>query len=137
MTASIDVYRSVSVGTASPRHVIIKLYGTAIRDLDQATAILVSGGDASETLTQAQAIVGGLMSALDFEAGDLAKKLLSLYLFVLDRTQESLAAGKDTGLRDAAQVLRTLKSAWEEMPADEARQASRPREASSGLNLRG
>jgi flagellar protein FliS len=137
MTASIDVYRSVSVGTASPRHVIIKLYATAIRDLEEATAILKAGGDASEALTRTQAIVGGLMSALDFDAGDLAKKLLSLYLFVLDRTQESLARESDAGLADAGKVLHTLMTAWEQMPASEARQASRPLEATPGFNLRG
>jgi len=137
MTASIDVYRSVSVGTTSPRHVIIKLYATAIRDLERATGILGRGGNASEPLTRAQAIIGGLMSALDFEAGEMARNLLRIYLFVLDRAHESLASSKDAGLEDAARVLRPLLSAWEEMPADEARNASRPLAATSALNLRG
>jgi flagellar secretion chaperone FliS len=137
MTASIDVYRSVSVGTASPRLVIIKLYATAVRDLEEATGILAAGGDATDPLKRAQAIVGGLMSALDFDAGDLAKQLLSLYLFVLDRTHESLTKGVDAGLAEATRVLHTLQTAWEEMPASEARQATRPREATPGFNLRG
>ncbi|MBZ0268698.1 flagellar protein FliS [bacterium] len=137
MTASIDVYRSVSVGTTSPRHVIIKLYATAIRDLEEATGILGRGGDASEPLTRAQSIIGGLMSALDFEAGEMAKNLLQLYLFVLDRVHESQVSGKDAGLAASVKVLQPLLSAWEEMPAEEARNASRPLAATPGLNLRG
>ncbi|GJM45253.1 MAG: hypothetical protein DHS20C21_20950 [Gemmatimonadota bacterium] len=133
MSASIDAYRSINVGTANPRDVIVKLYSTAARSLREAEAALAAGQRADEPLTKVQTIVGGLMSALDFDAGDLSKKLLNLYLFVLDRVQESAASSKDVGLADARSVLETLQAAWEEMPAG----AARPKEASLGLNFRG
>jgi flagellin-specific chaperone FliS len=136
MSASIDVYRSVSVGTASPRRVIIKLYETAVRNLEEAERALASGGNAAEPLRKTHMIVGGLMSALDFEAGEMAKRFLNLYLFVLDRLHESSASGADAGLADARKVLSTLLSAWEAMPAEASRPPGRPLET-SGLNLRG
>lgn len=136
MTASIDIYRSVSVGTASPRHVILKLYETAIRNLDEADRILADNGNATEPLRKTHLIVGGLMSALDFEAGEMARRLLNLYLFVLDRVQTSSASGRSEGLADARKVLGTLLSAWQEMPPEASRPAGRSCDSSS-LNLRG
>jgi len=137
MSASIDVYRSINLGTAHPRDLIVKLFSTAVRGLREAETALAGGEKADEPLNRVQAIVGGLMTALDFEAGELPRKLLNLYLFVLDRVHESTAASRDVGLAEARTVLETLLSAWEEMPAEAARQATRPPEASPGLNLRG
>jgi len=136
MTASIDAYRSVNVGTCSPRQVVLRLYRTAVRRLEEAESILAANGDASVPLHTVHEIVGGLLSALDFGAGDLSRRLLSLYLFVLERLDETRAGGRDAGLADARKVLATLLSAWEAMPAEEARAAERAPEK-TGLSLRG
>jgi flagellin-specific chaperone FliS len=136
MTASIDVYRNINVQTASPRQVILKLYALAIRSLSEAESALREGRSAKEPLQTTHQVVGGLMAALDFDAGDgeLPRKLLQLYLFVLDRIHETRTHGKDTGLADARAVLTTLNEGWEGLPPADAAAAPARR---SGLNLRG
>ncbi len=136
MTASIDTYRSVSRDTMSPRAAVLKVTETARKELAAAEAALAAGKSAEEPLGRAQTLVGGLMSALDFTAGDLATHLLGLYLFVSERIQEARAAGKDTGLGAASRVLGTLADAWREIPADALREDGRAAKA-SGLHVRG
>jgi flagellar protein FliS len=121
MSASIDAYRTTDLGTAGPRQIIIRALDTAVRLLGDAEARLAAGASAEEPLSKARTIVGGLMTSLDLEAGDLARRMLSLYVFVLDRILRSRASSSDAGIGDAARVLRTLQSAWEEMPASDAR----------------
>lgn len=137
MSASIDIYRNVNVGTTSPRQVILKLYDVAIRNLTEAEEALAQGRPAAEPLKKVQAVIGGLMTALDFDAGDLSQKLLQLYLFVLDRVQAASASNRDSGLGDARRVLETVQSGWAEIPADEARQSVRPTGESRGFVLKG
>lgn len=136
MDSSIAVYRKANLGTASPRHILIKTLDAGVRFVAQAEASVASGQDPGESLIKARTIVGGLMAALNFEAGDLAKQLLQLYLFVLDRIQSTSAAGEDEGLGEARRVLETLRSAWEEMPAEDARRDVKSRRP-SGLSLKG
>ncbi len=136
MTASIDTYRNVSRDTMSPRAAVLKVTEAARRELGAAEAALASGKSAEEALGRAQTLVGGLMSALDFTAGDLATHLLNLYLFVSDRIQETRASGKDAGLGAASRVLGTLADAWREVPADALREDRRAA-APSGLHVRG
>ncbi len=137
MSASIDVYRNINVQTASPHQVILKLYALAIRSLEEAESHLGEGRSAEEPLHRAHQVVGGLMAALDFNAGDgeLPKKLLQLYLFVLDRIHETRTHGRDAGLRDARGILTTLNEGWEGLPPAEASAAAPARR--SGFNLRG
>jgi flagellar protein FliS len=138
MSASIHAYRNVETGTASSRSVVIRLYATAEARLGEAAERLAHGKDATDPLHKAQTIVGGLLTALDLEAGDMARQLLQLYLFVLDRIESSHRQGRDSGLASAAQVLGKLREGFEQMPADEARRNARPLStATVGLHLKG
>lgn len=136
MTLSIDAYRTANLETASPLAVIIKALAAADKFLAEAQEALAEDRPADEPLTKARTIVGGLMTSLDFEAGDLSKQLLQLYLFVLDRVQSTMADRKDAGLDDARSVLSTLRSAWEEMPAEDVRRGMSAKPP-VGLRLKG
>ena len=139
MSASTHAYRNVDAGTASSRSVVIRLYATAEARLADAAERLAQGQEATDPLHKAQAVVGGLMTALDLEAGgDMAQSFLRLYLFVLDRIESSHRTGQDSGLAPAARVLAKLREGFEQMPADEARRNARPLSTSTvGLHLRG
>jgi flagellar protein FliS len=121
MSISTDTYRTINLETANPRQIIVKLYEAAIACLAEAESLLARGETAEEPLSKARRIVGGLMTALNFQAGDLAKNLFAVYLFVLERVQGSSIERRDSGLADARQALTTLKSAWEEVSPAEAR----------------
>lgn len=137
MAGSIDTYRNVSRSTMSPRTVVLKVFEGARKELESAEAALAEGRSAEEPLGRAQTLVGGLMSALDFSAGDLASRLLGLYLFVSERIRETRFSGRDQGLGAAARVLGTLADAWRELPADALREDHRAAGAGSGLHVRG
>jgi flagellin-specific chaperone FliS len=138
MSSSIDAYRTVDHGTASSRSVLIRLYSTAEGHLTRAAEQLGEGGDATEALHKAQMIVGGLVTALDMEAGEMAQRLLQLYLFVLDRIDGSHRQGRDAGLGAARDVLGKLREGFEGMSAEDARRNARPlATAAVGLHLRG
>ena len=135
MSTSIDTYRSVSVATSSPRAIIQKLLDAGVRFLAEAEEEIDRGESPDESLTRVRKVIGGLMTALNFEAGEIAKNLLSLYLFVLDRIQSAGPGRGSAGIAEARRVLEKLQSAWEEMPADESTsvEAARPH----GLSFRG
>ena len=122
MNPSTDTYRNVDTRTASARGTVLRVYEAAIRSLEEAEASAARGETNADALTKAQQLVGGLMCALDFSAGEVAQRLLSLYVFVSGRIQETRLARRDAGLGAARRVLETLLSAWREIPAD----ASRP-----------
>jgi flagellin-specific chaperone FliS len=136
MSASIEAYRTTNLSTANPRQVLLKTFDAGVRFLGQAEEALAAGADPADGLTKARTIVGGLMVALNFEAGEMAQQLLRCYLFVLDRIQTTSVEGADAGLGEARRVLETLKSAWDEMPPGEARLPEGARRP-AGLSLKG
>ena len=137
-SGSIHTYRNVDAGTASSRTVVIRLYQTAEEQLKKAADELRQGQPGTEALLRAQAVVGGLMSALDMNAGEIAQQLLKLYLFVLDRIQTAQTEAQDPGLEAASQVLAQLREGFEGMPADEVRKNARPLATSSvGISFKG
>lgn len=136
MSASIDAYRSINLSTASPRTVLVKAYDAAIRYVMETEEALAQGRPFQEPLGHARTIVRGLMSSLNFDAGEISHRLLQLYLFALDRFQTTSAIERDAGLADVRRVLETVKAGWEQMPAEEARVAS-PAARAPGLDLRG
>jgi flagellar protein FliS len=137
MSASIDTYRSVDLGTASPQQIIIRLFEAAGRYLDEAVRAFERDEPALEALGSARSVVGGLMISLNFEAGEMARNLLRIYLFALDRIHTSITENRDAGLEEAIQVLGVLRSAWQEMPAEAARQSAPAAGRTAGVDLRG
>jgi flagellar protein FliS len=120
VTLSADAYRSIDLSTAPPRGILLRAFDAAIRALEEAEQELAAGRPGDEALHRAQTIVSGLMSALDFRAGEIAERLLKLYLFVVERVQRTRVDGADHGLRDCRAVLATLRAGWAEMNVEEA-----------------
>lgn len=136
MSLSIDAYRNVNQETASPRHVIIKALDAGARFLTEAENRITTGESPDEALGKARTIVGGLMTSLDFQAGEMAQQFLRLYLFVLDRIHVAQSTREPAGLDEARTVLETLRSGWEQMPGDEARRSLETKRP-AGLSYKG
>jgi flagellar protein FliS len=136
MSLSTSTYRNVDLGTASPRQLLLRVYDSGIANLAEAEAAFHAGAPAGENLDRVRSVVAALMSALDFETGEIAHNLLRLYLFVLDRVYESQIQKKDRSLREARRVLETLRDAWRQVPAEQAREAADGARAAA-LDLKG
>jgi flagellar protein FliS len=136
VSSSIDAYRSIDVTTSSPHALVLRAFDTALSALEEAETALGDGADHEVALRKAQTIVFGLMSALNFDAGDLAQRFLQHYLFVIDRIHRTLLERADQGLREARQVLAELRMGWSQMKVEEC--ASRPAAgAQPGIRVRG
>jgi len=136
VSSSIDAYRSIDVTTSSPHALVLRAFDAAISALEEAEAALGGGADHEAALHKAQTVVFGLMSALNFDTGDLAQRFLQHYLFVIDRIHRTALERADQGLREARQVLAELRSGWSQMKVEE----SAPRAASGlrpGIRVRG
>lgn len=114
-TAS-DAYLESRVLLASPEELIRLLYEGAIEAVRDARRHLAGADVASRaaSISKASEIVAELAVSLDFtRGGDIAKRLMLLYDFVLNRLTEANISQKDEPLSEALGVLVTLSEAWQ------------------------
>jgi flagellar protein FliS len=126
------------VTTASPVKLVAMLYDGAIRNLGQAVLHLRNRNLAGkrDAVDKALAIVHQLHGSLDMEkGGEIAVELDRLYAYVISRILEGSAKLDPRPLEEAARLLTTLNSAWEEVAAAEGKQpAGNPRPPERTLN---
>ena len=125
MKRSLNAYKKVSVdsqlASASPHKVILMLLNGAIERLIQGRVAMENKDIAlkGEKLGKALDIVIHLKSTLSMEdGGDVATNLNELYAYMI--RQISLA-NKDNApeqINECIDILRELKSAWEQIPAE-------------------
>ena len=86
-----NAYRENSILTASPEQLVVMLYDGAGRFLRQAEGSMIDGSwlQASEKLSRAEAIIDELLATLDMDAGEVADRLQSIYVFCKTRLIEA------------------------------------------------
>ena len=86
-----NAYRENSIMTASPEQLVVMLYDGAGRFLRQAEGSMIDGSwlQASEKLSRAEAIIDELLATLDMDAGEVADRLQSIYVFCKTRLIEA------------------------------------------------
>jgi flagellar protein FliS len=108
-------YKEVDIETASGLKLVVMLYQGAIRFLGIAKdAIRDRKLDvAHNNLLKAQDIVLELISSLNFDAGEIAHNLYSLYMYMNRRLIEANVAKDVTIIDEVIKLMTTLKEAWE------------------------
>lgn len=131
-------YREVEIGTASGLKLVVMLYAGAIKFLNIAKqGILNKQLDvANNHIIKAQDIVSELMSSLNFDAGDIAQNLYSLYIYMNKRLLEANIQKNANIIDEIIRLLNTLKTAWEELLKSQNAQASET-PVSHGVNISG
>ncbi len=116
------VYRTQSVLTTSPGHLVLMLYDGALRFLDQAKdALLESEGGArrieriNNSLNKAQNIIAELQSNLNMEVGEYSHNLNRLYDYYLSRLYEANMKKIVEPVNEVERLLRVLRDGWSEM----------------------
>lgn len=116
-------YRQAGTATvsvsASPHKLIEMLYSGALDRLAAARGCLQRGDVPGRlgNISDALAIVEHLRLTLDFNAGgEIAQNLARLYDYMQHRLTLANADSDTSGLDEVANLLRTLKSAWEMLP---------------------
>jgi len=82
--------------------------------------------DANGALVRAQNIVAELQSGLNFEAGDIARNLNSLYDFVYRRLVEANVSKEPASIADVERIVGGLREAWESVLESEPAQQDAP-----------
>jgi flagellar protein FliS len=120
VAASPQAYRREAVMAASRGQLVVMLYDGARRFLRQAAAAMRAREieRSHTTLRRAELIVGHLDGTLDYEQGELAQHLHSLYEFCLRHLNEGRMALDPTKLDEVCDLLGELREAWAQIVAE-------------------
>ncbi|MDW6001521.1 flagellar export chaperone FliS [Vibrio mangrovi] len=125
MRGSLQAYKKVSVDSqlsaASPHKVVQMLMAGAIERLIQAKAAMIQGNIPvkGERLGKALDIVISLRSCLSMDdGGDIARNLDQLYEFVITQITQANHLNEPQLLDDVIDIIREIKSAWDQIPAE-------------------
>ena len=112
-----QAYRDSSVLTAPPERLVVMLYDGARRFLTQATHATREGNIAlaNNRLQRAEAILDELLSTLDMEAGEIAVRLQSIYLFCRRTLAEGRVESNPEKFEQVSRLLGELREAWDEI----------------------
>ncbi|WP_428771773.1 flagellar export chaperone FliS [Vibrio sp.] len=125
MRGSLQAYKKVSVDSqlsaASPHKIVQMLMAGAIERLIQGKASMEQGNIPvkGERLGKALDIIISLRSCLSMEeGGDVAKNLDQLYEFMITQIAEANHKNDPQPLDDVIEILREIKSAWDQIPGE-------------------
>ena len=112
-----NAYRENSILTASPEQLVVMLYDGAGRFLRQAEGSMIDGSwlQASEKLSRAEAIIDELLATLDMDAGEVADRLQSIYVFCKMRLIEARIERDAVRVDQVARLLGELREAWSQV----------------------
>ena len=112
-----NAYRENSIMTASPEQLVVMLYDGAGRFLRQAEGSMLDGSwlVASEKLSRAEAIIDELLATLDMDAGEVADRLQSIYVFCKSRLIEARIERDSVRVDQVARLLGELREAWSQV----------------------
>ncbi len=134
----VSAYRQTTVKTAGQGKLIVMLYDETIRQIDKAIELMQAKSKNIEqihnALVKAQDVVTELMVGLDFErGGEIAKNLLSIYIYVNERLRDSNIKKVIPPAQEARNIMAELRTAWSQL----ANQAPAPNEPEGGINIAG
>jgi flagellar protein FliS len=113
----ISSYRETQVKTASKGKLVVLLYDGLLRYLDVALEHLPKKkfDVVNENLLKAQDIIAELMMSLNFVAGDISQKLLSLYTFFNTKLVEGNVKKETAPILFVRKMAGELREAWSEI----------------------
>lgn len=107
-------YMDDTVTTVSPGRLLVMLYDRLVLDLQRAETEQRAGrrGAAGPHLTHAQDIVHELAATLDVEAWDGAKRLMSVYMYLITELVSANVAGDADRTAACRELVEPLRDAW-------------------------
>lgn len=116
LAGSLEQYRQVQVNTSTGVNLIILALDGAMKHLSRGQEAMKAGNivEASRSFDKVYGLLGELSGSLNFEAGEIAVRLFSLYEFCGRRIAEASARKDPARLDSVRDVLLTLRQAWVE-----------------------
>lgn len=110
-------YQEVQVKTADQGKLILMMYDGAIIFLQQAREMLNEKDyiGKAEKISRTQDILFELITALNMEAGSVAKNLKSLYMYMIKRLFDANMKKDTVAIEEAIRIMSELREAWEKI----------------------
>jgi len=107
-------YVDDAVTTASPGRLLVMLYDRLVLDLQRAESEQRDGnrGAAGPHLIHAQEIVHELAATLDVDAWDGARRLMSVYTYLITELMGANVAGDADRTAACRELVEPLRDAW-------------------------
>ncbi len=107
----------MQIKTANQGKLIVMLYDKAINSVKTAINEIPKKNtyEIHSNIVKAQDIISELMLALDFEAGDVAKRLWSLYTYINKKLVEGNVKKDAEPLKEVLNYLTELRNAWSQI----------------------
>lgn len=130
-------YKEIDIETASGLKLVVMLYAGAIKFLTLAKdAVKQKKYDVTNNnIIKTQDIITELISSLNFDAGDVASNLYSLYIYMNRRLMEANIEKNIEIINEVITLLSTLKEAWEQLLIEDKKNEPKPER--KGLNISG
>jgi flagellar protein FliS len=128
---AVSTYKETKIKTAGQGQLIIMLYNTAIRQLDEALFLLQANDTGKKdpgkiekvgkAVVKTQEIISELMVSLDFEqGGDIAVNLFSLYTWFNRELMEANINQDARRILIVKNHIENLRNAWQEVVSSNA-----------------
>ncbi|MGL4560744.1 MAG: flagellar export chaperone FliS [Brevinema sp.] len=132
-----EAYKNTDIETASRLKLVVMLYAGAIRFINIAIQAIKNNQNdiANQHAIKAQDIVSELLASLNFEAGDIADELSSLYIYVHKLLIEGNIKKDPALFQEAIDLLENLKDAWDNLLAQE--EQNTPVQETKNINISG
>jgi flagellar secretion chaperone FliS len=120
LTAPHAAYRKGDVLAATPGQLVVLLHDGARRFLRKASLAMRDGEveRAHNSLRRAERIVGYLDGTLDYEQGELPRRLHAIYQFCLDYLNAARLEQDHAKVEAVAELLGEMREAWSEVAAE-------------------
>ncbi len=139
-----NAYKKASVNTASQAELVVLLYEGAVKKLTSASSKFAPDGKLpvaniesfSKDVLRAQEIITELQVSLDMEkGGEIARNLMSLYLFFNDQLRNANISKNKEKIDFVLNMMRQLTDSWRQAAASTS--ATAPNQAQPALNIEG
>jgi len=86
----------------------------------------------SVSISKAQAIINGLQDSIDMTQGEISERLYALYDYMKQRVMDASINMDKQPLDEVANLMITIKLAWDKIPDEEKQKAYEMREQQQG-----
>ena len=116
ITDGYQKYKQVEINTASQNRLVVMLYDGAIKFLEEACKSMDKKHGTEQVhnnIVKTQEIIYELLSSLNYEAGEIANRLASIYTYMNQKLTEGNVSKTKPPVLEVIKYLKELKSAWE------------------------
>jgi flagellar protein FliS len=114
MNAQLFAYKKNQINTTSSEDLVLMLYDGAIKFIKKAVLAVNNQNfeEANEHFKRAQKIVAGLVSGLNFDAGEIAQNLYSLYEYIHHQLVRANMKKDVQAAEEVLTMIEELRTVW-------------------------